>query len=118
MEEQEKQINNEMSEDQLVSNEKVEEKTVGAIIGVIIIVVIIIIGGLYFFFKQNKTQEEIPVETTPTAEEIAAEPDNAIQALETQGTSDKITDIEADLGNTDLKNLDIEMGNIEAELNL
>jgi len=85
-----------------------EEKSTGAIIGAIIIVVLLIIGGLYFF-GQRSNEELAPAE-------ILSQPDAAVEVLETQGTSDEITAIEEDINVTNLDGLDVELGNIDAEL--
>lgn len=89
------------------------EKHRGGLIGAVIIVIILIVGGLYFWGKQinNAPVDEI------TAEEIATTPDEKTSALETQGTSDVVANIEADLDITNLNDLDTELGNIDAELN-
>jgi len=91
----------------------VEEKSpVGPIVGIIIILVILIIGGLYFWGQRISTT----VDENLTPEEIIAETDTSLEALNQQGTSDAIVDIEADLNATDLGNLDAELQQIEAEL--
>lgn len=103
-----------------VTNEPVPEieapqtKSTGAIIGSIIIIIILIIGGLYLWGKQI-TEKEAQSSITP--EQILSETDPALDLLKTQGISDKITDIEADLNATDLNNLDKELQNIDVELN-
>ncbi len=89
---------------------KVEEKSTGAIIGAIIIVVLLVIGGLYFL-GQRATKEATPAE-------ILSQPDVVVETLQKQGDSDAIADITTDLGTeADFKNLDVELGNIDAELN-
>lgn len=98
-----------------------EEKThVGPLIGIIIIAVVMILGGLYFWGQ--KVNDMIPphkdVASDQTAEKVAGQSDEALNALETQGTSDSVADIEADLNATVLDGLDAEAGSIEAELNL
>lgn len=45
-------------------------------------------------------------------------PDEATQELEVQGTSSEVSDIEKDLEETNFEDLDKEVVNIEAELNL
>jgi uncharacterized protein HemX len=109
-EEQTTKETTQQEEAQTLSSPEPEEKSTGAIIGTIIIVVLLVIGGLYFF-GQRVTKE-------PTPEEIISQPDVVTETLDKQGTSDKIVDITADLGTeNDLKNLDVELGNIDAELN-
>ncbi len=85
---------------------------VGPVVGSIIVIVIIILGGLYFIGK--KASEEGAF--APTAEEILESPDQALQMLAEQGTSDEITAIEEDLNATELNNIDTELKNVEAEL--
>jgi len=95
---------------QTPSESETEEKSTGAIIGAIIIVVLLVIGGLYFLGQR--------VSEGPAPEEILSQPDVVTETLETQGTSDEIVDITADLGTEeDFGNLDVELGNIDAELN-
>lgn len=91
-----------------------EEKSTGAIIGVIIIVVLLALGGLYFLGQRVAK----PADKVLAPEEILSQPDVVIETLDNQGTSDKITDIQADLVNeSDFgNNLDIELGNIDAEI--
>ena len=88
-----------------------EQKSTGPIIGSIIIIVIIIIGGLYFWGKRLSEQD--PTLNGPTAEEIAAQEDQALADLQAQSSSDEISDIEADLNNTDLDNIDSELNNVD-----
>lgn len=80
-----------------------EKSTSGPIIGITIIVILLIIGGVYFWYtaiEQNKEENKLPTIQS------GAETDAIVNKLESQGTSDKITDIETDLNKTDLKNLD------------
>jgi len=95
-----------------------EEKThVGPLIGIIIIVVVIVLGGLYFWGQRvNNMAPQENMADSMTAEKVAAQPDEELNALETQGTSDTIADIEADTNATNLDGLDAEAGSIEAEL--
>jgi len=89
-----------------------EKKHVGPMIGIVIIVAVIILGGLYFL-------EQRAVDTTEsgmTAQEVMQVPDETLNALETQGVSDEVADIEADLTDTDLSGLDAELEDIEAQL--
>jgi len=88
-----------------------EEKSTGAIIGIIIIVVLLVIGGLYLLGQRS--DKEV---TTPEA--ILSEPDTTTEVLEAQGTSDEIADIETDTESTDFGDLDMELGDIQAELSL
>lgn len=91
------------------------KKSLGPVVGAVIVVLVIIVGGLYFWGTQlNKEQGDAEI----TAEEITAQADPALDALEQQGTSDEIADIEADLTATDLDGLDAELEQIENELNL
>ncbi|TSD03210.1 MAG: hypothetical protein Athens071416_271 [Parcubacteria group bacterium Athens0714_16] len=92
-----------------------QTKSTGAIIGSIIIIIVLIIGGLYLWGKQI-IQTETQISLTP--EQILSETDPALDSLNTQGTSTKITNIEADLNTTDLNNLDKELKNIDTELGL
>ena len=87
-----------------------EEKShFGAISGIVIIVVILALGGLYLWGKELNNQEPATSESNVMNE---ATVDSSTQALETQGTSDNISDIEADLNNTNLENLDADLKSI------
>jgi len=92
-----------------------KERSIGSMVAIIIIIVIIIIGGLYFW---GKTINDIGINNVPTADDILKQPDETINDLNMQGTSDELTDIEADLSATDLEGLDVEFGEIDAELGL
>jgi len=96
---------------------KPEKKFAGQIIGIVIIIGIIIIGGLYFYGKSLYQAAPI-VDEDVTGAEILERPDATTEALEQQGTSDEIVDIEEDLNVTDLDNLDAELENIDVELGL
>ena len=123
MEDQEKQTNemNEAAENQTSAQEELseqaqEEKSTGAIIGAIIIVVLLVIGGLLYLGSKTGGDDSQAVEPTP--EEIVNEADTVTQSIEAQGTSDEIDAIEKDIQNTNLDNLDVDLGNIEAEIGL
>lgn len=86
-----------------MQNDTPEKSTSGPIIGVTIIVILLIIGGVYFWYtaiEQDKEKNKLPTIQS------GGETDAIVNKLESQGTSDKITDIETDLKSTDLKNLD------------
>ena len=90
-----------------------ESKSAGPMVGSIIIIVIIIIGGLYFWGKYL-TNQDLDLQG-PTAEEISAEVDEGLTALEEQSSSDEIADIEADLDATDLEGLDEALSDIDLD---
>lgn len=93
--------------------EKDDSGSTGAIVGSIIIIVIIILGGLYFLNQRTGTT---PEDTGPTGDEIRLQQDNVTLDLANQSASDEISDIEADLNNTELEALDEELDNILNEL--
>ena len=89
----------------------------GPVVGAVIVVVLLIVGGWYIFFAQDRPATPIgELGDEATANEIDAAPDESLDALEIQGTSDEIEDIEADLDATDLEGLDAELEAMEAEL--
>ncbi|MEK7652547.1 MAG: hypothetical protein AAB334_01200 [Patescibacteria group bacterium] len=92
-----------------------QTKSTGAIIGSIIIILVLIIGGLYFWGKQIVEKE---TQASITPEQILSETDTALDSLKTQGSSNKVSDIEMDLNATGLNNLDKELQNIDTELGL
>ena len=84
-----------------------QEKSSGPLVGIVIIVVLFIIGGYYYWTTQvdrgsTQTQESV----------ISPETASIIESLQTQGTTDEISDIEDDLNSTDLENLDAELDDI------
>lgn len=95
-----------------------EEKSAGALIGSIIVIVILIVGGLYLW--NSKMQEQRMMEDgtmmdkgdTMMMEDPAMMEDTATADLEAQGSSDEVSDIEADLNTTNLEGLDAEMQQI------
>lgn len=91
-----------------------QEKSFGPLIGIIIIIVLLVIGGLYYWFNLDIGTERDEM----TAEEILAEKDLKLEALEQQGTSDEVAAIEEDLAATDLEGLDAELEQIDQELGL
>lgn len=88
-----------------------EEKSVGALIGSIIIIVIIVIGGIYFWATQEKM---MPSDTSTQMQNMMG--DQSTNMLLEQGTSDNLSDIEADLNATNLDNLDAELSDIDGQL--
>lgn len=88
-----------------------DEKGFGGMFGVVIIVALLIVGGFYFMKKDAEYKIE-----NMTPEEIMAQEDTAKNALNTQGTSDEMVAIEADLQATNTGNLDTEVSAIETEL--
>lgn len=86
-----------------------EENAFGPLIGVAIIIIVLIAGGIYFWSTTIVQEEDVVVQSTIEADEIVSQ-------LDTQGTSDEIADIEADLNITDLDNLDSELEDLLNEL--
>ncbi len=69
----------------------------------------------YYYLLLSSTPEE-PIssqEARSIIAEIEGAPDAAAEKLRKQGTSDEVSDIEADINATDLGDLDKEMNNIE-----
>lgn len=71
--------------------ERSNEGSAGPIIGTIIILVVIVLGGLYFWGQRGD------------------DVDGTVESINVQSESDEIVDIEADLEDTDLDNLDLEV---------
>ncbi len=99
---------------------KNKEKSIGSIIAVVIIIAILVIGGLYYWGKKINDigTNNSTVDQNITAEEISKQPDESLNKLNTQGTSDKPAAIEADLNSTNIKGLDTDIGKINAELGI
>lgn len=84
-------------------------ESAGPVLGIIIIIALLVVGGM--FVLANRLA--VPA---LTADEIETAPDATTDALGTQATSTDLESIEADVNNTNLSNLDAELGQIEAEL--
>jgi|SRR3989344_6377803 len=82
-----------------------QKKSSGPLIAVIIILALIVIGGL-FFLKERIGQDTY----------VSPEIDSVTQDLQTQGNSDDLSSIEADLNATNLDNLDQGASVIQAEI--
>jgi hypothetical protein len=96
------------------------DKSVGALIGSIIIVIILIIGGYYLWStKVAPVTEPTMMEGTPvpgsganemTAEEQAlSQPDAVLNQMAAVGSTDEVSDIEADLSATNMEGIDSEL---------
>lgn len=98
------------------------KSSAGPIIGSVIIILIIVLGGLYLYGDKvglpsmNKGDEQIQEDAGPTADEISASVDQSTVSLGSQGATDAVDEIEADLSATDLNSLDAELANISQEL--
>ena len=90
------------------TTENSSRKPMGPIIGSIIIVLLIVLGGLYFWGERLNREEMLNQQTAPDA---------VVDDLKTQGTSDKVSSIEADVSATNLDDLDAGLKDIDAELN-
>jgi len=106
---------NEQTQNPLPEEGQQEEKSTGPLVGIIIVVVVLVFGGLYFWGKQVSENSQIELEELPSASEITNTPDETLETLGTQGTSDEVGAIESDLNSTNLDNLDTEFGNIDDE---
>jgi len=78
------------------------------------LVALIVVGSLWVMNKGLIIPKPSP-SPTPTPSP-SAEIDEDTTALEEQGTSDEISDIEADLNATDLSDIDKELTDIDSEL--
>ena len=90
------------------------KSSVGPIVGSIIVVLVIVLGGLYLYGSQFSQRA---AEEGPAAADIEALPDQEATALENQGVTDSLSEIEADIETTNVDNLDADIGNIGGELN-
>lgn len=96
-----------------------EKSGAGPIIGIIIVVVLLIIGGVYYYMSMQSSTGDLKTSTQEqsaagTAENIATAPDAATQALQVQSNSTNVSDIEADLNNTNLNSLSTDLPALEA----
>lgn len=90
-----------------------EKSTSGPLIGVAIIIIVLVAGGIYFW---STTVERDNEEYEFTTVQLKEDTDTIVNKLSTQGTSDEIADIEADLDTTELDNLDSELDDLLNEL--
>lgn len=104
-------------EEQHVTEEAPEERSMGAVLGSIIIVIILLVAAFYLWANRPETSPAID-EPTISAEEVLSEEDPQTQQLQTQSQSDDLAAIEQDLNNTELDNLTKELENIDQELGL
>jgi uncharacterized protein YxeA len=88
------------------------EGSVGPVVATIIILAIIVLGGIYFWSQRNLGIEN-PYGQNPTPsmqmENNAKEPtttENTTAVIESQGSSDNLDSIEADLRTTNTADLD------------
>lgn len=88
---------------------KKEGGSTGSIIAIIVIVLILIAGG-YYYFTTGINPAGLPAGGDGAATE------DAVAALNEQGTSDDLGDIEADLNATDLSGLDDASADFESNL--
>ena len=84
----------------------------GPIAGVIIIIALIILGGLYMWNVSRDKVLPVPQEMP----DVTSDP--VVQELESQGSTDGINPIQADIDTTDLDTLDEAFAEIEAELGI
>ena len=84
----------------------------GPIVGIVVIVIIIVLGGYYIWNTQIRNGTTIVETETVTPE------DTVLVELQDQDTSDSLSAIEGDLGDTDLDMIDQELADLEAELNV
>ncbi|MEX0652140.1 MAG: hypothetical protein WD509_01465 [Candidatus Paceibacterota bacterium] len=85
-------------------NSTEEHASSGPLVGVAIIILVLIVGGIYFWNTEvNNHKGDATQETSAEA---------TVDALNTQGTSDEVAAIEADLDTTDLDNLDAELDDL------
>lgn len=84
---------------------KPTEGSFGPTLAIILIVILIALGGLYYFTKG-----------VDYAKDGHFNDDPAVQEMQTQGSSDEVADIEADLEATNFAEIDQLLLEIDAEL--
>lgn len=89
-----------------IPNQSIEKEAKGPIIGIVVIIILLILGGVYLW-QSN---------TFAPAEQTVVSDDPMTQDLATQSTSTALEDIDADVSNTNLNNIDQELGQIGSEL--
>ena len=83
-----------------------EQSTSGPLVGIAIIIIVLIAGGIYFWSTTMDRSGE--VDELPTIQP-GGEADAIVNQLNTQGTSDEVSDIVADANATDFEKLDSEL---------
>ncbi len=83
-------------------------KPIGPAVGIIVIIAILLLGGIYFWMQ---ARDEVQYGDQPYTDALPGA-DSKVQALQQQSSSDKVSDIEADLQSTDLDNLDAELNSV------
>ena len=81
---------------------------IGPTLSIILIIILIALGGLYYFTQGIEEYNDGYTDENT---------EQAVQELQTQGTSDEVAEIEADLEATDFSEIDAMMLELEAELN-
>jgi len=85
-----------------------KEGSTGSTIAIIVIILILIAGG-YYYYTTGINPASVPSTGDPATTD-------AVAALNEQGTSDNLGDIETDLNATDLSGLDDASAGFESEL--
>lgn len=108
---EETQNNNEVSENTEQMQPVSKKLSFGPVLGIILIIILLVLGGFYLWGQKLNTGGVM------TAEEILQQEDPLLVDIESQSTSDEISNIEDDLGAIDLEALDSELENIDQEFN-
>ncbi len=82
---------------------------------ILAIVAVVVVGSLWAVNQGWLAPKASPTPTPLPSPTSGAETDESITALEEQGASDEVSAIEADIGATDLSDLDKELTDIENE---
>ena len=91
--------------------------SMGAIVGIIIIVIVIVAGAFYVWSQHAFSPELSEEELESAALASEANTKAQIEAMQSVNTSTEITDIEADINNTDLGAVLNDLGSLDAEVN-
>jgi flagellar basal body-associated protein FliL len=100
-------------------NQSAEKKTKSVKLFFSLVVTVMVLTVAAFYFLGNNKNLENPSSNTSTEQpesKTVPEEDFKTRALEKQGTTDEIDEIQKDLESTDLENLTEEINQIEAEL--
>jgi len=95
-----------------------DKKSMEVIFGSILVVVVILVAAYYFLGNRGNNGETPVYNESGQGEGVGTvrDEDFKTQALEKQGSTDEIADIQKDLESTDLENLTEEVDQIDAEL--
>lgn len=94
-----------------------EPETRSPVVMALFLLVFAVVGVLgWYSYQYLQDSDDLPGAVPPTEANAPSQADKATTDLKTQGSSDSLQDIEADLNATNLDGLDQEAATIESQL--